>query len=214
MNAVKVKEGLKGIANEVLADVQKEAEVLVHKAEEDSKETLRIAKDESDKIYALVMAEAVTKTSSEKKKIDTKADVDVRNQILVAKDALMQSTFEKAQSRLNEVVNEEKYKKFLLKLIEESANKIGSGKLIVIISSRDKLWLTQKNIDIISKRLHVDLALADETTPSIGGCKIQTIDGRIIYDSTFENRIEQLKPALRPELAKILFQKEGSPNVC
>jgi V/A-type H+-transporting ATPase subunit E len=213
MNAVKIKEGFKGIANEVLADVQKEAEVLVHKAKEESKETLRIAKDESDNIYAIVMAEVVAKASFEMKKIDTKADVDVRNQILVAKDALMQSTFEKAQSRLNQVVNEDKYKKFLLKLIEESAKKIGSEKLIVIINSRDKLWLTQKNIDIISKRLRVDLALADETTSSMGGCKIQTIDGNIIYDNTFENRLEQLKPALRPELAKILFQKEGSPNV-
>jgi V/A-type H+/Na+-transporting ATPase subunit E len=213
MNAVKIKEGFKGIANEVLADVQKEAEVLVHKAKEESKETLRIAKDESDNIYAIVMAEVVAKASFEMKKIDTKADVDVRNQILVAKDALMQSTFEKAQSRLNQVVNEDKYKKFLLKLIEESAKKIGSEKLIVIINSRDKLWLTQKNIDIISKRLRVDLALADETTSSMGGCKIQTIDGNIIYDNTFENRLEQLKPALRPELAKILFQIEGSPNV-
>jgi V/A-type H+/Na+-transporting ATPase subunit E len=213
MNAVKIKEGLKGIANEVLADVQKEAEVLVNKAKEESKETLRIAKDESDKIYALVMAEAVAKASFEMKKIDTKADVDARNQILVAKDALMQSIFEKAQSRLNQVVNEDKYKKFLLKSIEESAKKIGSEKLIVMINSRDKLWLTQKNIDIISKRLRVDLALADKTIPSMGGCKIQTIDGKIIYDNTFENRLEQLKPSLRPELAKILFQKEGSPNV-
>jgi V/A-type H+/Na+-transporting ATPase subunit E len=213
MNAVKIKEGLKGIANEVLADVQKEAEVMVLKAEEDSKKALRIAKDESDKIYALVMADAVTKTSSEKKKIDTKADIDVRNQILMAKDALLKSTFEKAQSRLNEAVNEAKYKKFLLKLIEESAKKIGSERLIVIINSRDKLWLTQKSIDLISKKLAVNLSLGDETTPSMGGCKIQTIDGKIIYDNTFENRIEQLKPALRPELVKILFQKEGSPNV-
>jgi vacuolar-type H+-ATPase subunit E/Vma4 len=47
----------------------------------------------------------------------------------------------------------------------------------------------------------------------MGGCKVQTTDGKLVYDNTFENRIEQLKPTLRLEVAKILFQKEESPNV-
>jgi vacuolar-type H+-ATPase subunit E/Vma4 len=120
MSKARIKEGLEGIAREVLADVQKEADIIILKAEKEAKEILKVAKDDSDKIYATVMAEAVTKASSEKRKMDSKADVDVRNRLLMVKDALVQTTFEKAQLRLNEFINEDTYHEFLLRLIEEA----------------------------------------------------------------------------------------------
>jgi V/A-type H+/Na+-transporting ATPase subunit E len=213
MSKARIKEGLEGIAREVLADVQKEADIIILKAEKEAKEILKVAKDDSDKIYATVMAEVVTKASSEKRKMDSKSDVDVRNRLLMVKDALVQTTFEKAQLRLNEFINEDTYHEFLLRLIEEASRKIGSKNLMVQVNSKDKVWLTQENIDILSKRLRLDLILAEETIPSMGGCKVQTTDGKLVYDNTFENRIEQIKPTLRLEVAKILFQKEESPNV-
>jgi V/A-type H+/Na+-transporting ATPase subunit E len=213
MSTARIKEGLEGIASEVLADVQKEAEITILKAEKEAKETLKVAKDDSDKIYATIMAEAMTKASSERIKMDSKADVEVRNRLLKIKDALVESIFEKAQLRLFDFVSEGTYNEFLLKLIEEAARKIGSKKVTIQVNSKDKVWLTEENIGILSKRLRVDLILAEETIPCIGGCKVQTTDGKLVYDNTFENRIEQLRPALRLEVAKILFQKEESPNV-
>ncbi len=212
MSTARIKEGLKGIANEVLVDVQKEAEEIILKAEKNAKEILKAAKNDSDKIYATAMAEVVARAAFEKRKIDSKADVDVRNQLLKVKEALMQSAFEKAQLRLNEIINEDAYKALLSRLIEEAAKKIGSKKLIVKVNSKDKVWLKQFNMDFLSKRLRADLILAEETTTSIGGCIVQTVDGKIVYDNTFENRIQQLEPAVRPEIAMILFQKEGSSN--
>ena len=61
----------------------------------------------------------------------------------------------------------------------------------------------------LSKKLHCELKLSDETGDFIGGCKIQTADGKITYDSTIDNRLQELKPTLRVEVAKILFGKEA-----
>ena len=60
----------------------------------------------------------------------------------------------------------------------------------------------------LSKKLRRELKLSDKNEDFIGGCKIQTVDGKITYDSTIDNRLQELKPALRVEVAKILFEKE------
>ena len=208
MSTARIKEGLEGIATEVLADVQKEAETIILKAEKEAKEILKLSKDDSEKIYAMLMDEAVAKAFSEKRKIASKADVDARNQMLQVKETLLQSTFEKAQLRLTEIVNEDTYNEILLRLIEDAAKKIGSKKLWIQVNSKDRTWLSKGNLDILSKRLRKDLMLSEEPISSIGGCRVQTIDGKLAFDNTFENRIQQLNPTLRFEVAKILFQKE------
>jgi vacuolar-type H+-ATPase subunit E/Vma4 len=42
----------------------------------------------------------------------------------------------------------------------------------------------------------------------IGGCKIQSADGKIVYDNTLDHRLEELRPELRVEAAKILFGRQ------
>jgi vacuolar-type H+-ATPase subunit E/Vma4 len=49
------------------------------------------------------------------------------------------------------------------------------------------------------------LRLIEKTSEYIGGCIIQTEDGKIIFDVTLDNRLEELKPVLRVEIAKTLF---------
>ena len=64
----------------------------------------------------------------------------------------------------------------------------------------------------LSKKSHCELTLSDETGDYIGGCIIQTADGKIIYDITIDNRLQELKPVLRVKVAKILFGGDGIKN--
>ena len=43
----------------------------------------------------------------------------------------------------------------------------------------------------------------------MGDCIIQIEDGKVTYDSTIDNRLKELKPNLRVEVAKILFEEEN-----
>ena len=43
-----IKDGLSAIANEVLGDVQKEAEAIIVSAENQAKETLKVGKEQAD----------------------------------------------------------------------------------------------------------------------------------------------------------------------
>ena len=76
------------------------------------------------------------------------------------------------------------------------------------INAKDKAWLAQGDLAKLSKKLRFDLSLSDQTEQIMGGCKIETADGKVISDNTLENRLQELKPNLRVEVAKILFGKE------
>jgi vacuolar-type H+-ATPase subunit E/Vma4 len=88
------------------------------------------------------------------------------------------------------------------------AKEIDKKSLVVQVNVKDKGWLTQDMLNPIGKKLHYEFKLSDSTIDCIGGCKIQTEDGKIIYDGTIDNRLQEIKPVLRVEVAKVLFGKE------
>ena len=203
-----VKDGLSAIANEVLADVQKEAEIIVLTSQNQAKETLELAKQQAEEKYNTVMSQATVKAEGEKRKIASVTEVEMRNRLLRSKEDLVDIAFDKALVRIKEFAGTDEYHRYLLKLIEEAAKRIDQKKLALQVNAKDKAWLTQDTLNRLSKKLDCELTLLDQTEDYVGGFKIQTIDRKITYDSTLDNRLRELRPILRVEVAKILFGKE------
>jgi len=204
-----IKDGLLAIANEVLADVQKEAEALVLTAKNDAKEALKTAKEQADKNYQTVINQGAAKAEAEKRRIASLTEVEMRNCLLQAKEELVDAAFKKALDRLKEFVSSEEYHRYLLKLIREVAKGLSQESLVIQVNAKDKVWLTEEELSSLSKKLNCKLKIIDTTGDFIGGFKTQTLDGKITYDSTIDNKFNELKPQLRVELAKILFKEES-----
>jgi len=205
---VSVKDGLAAIANEVLGDVQKEAEAIILSSQNQAKETLKVAKQQADEKYKTIINQATAKAEGEKRKIASVTEVEMRNQLLKSKEELVDIAFDKALARIKEFAATDEYNRYLLKLIKEVAKRIGQKKLAIQVNAKDKAWLTQDTLNRLSEKLNCELTLLDQTEDCIGGFKIQTVDGKITYDSTLDNRLGELRSVLRVEVAKILFGKE------
>ncbi len=212
MSITRIKDGLKAIATEVLEDVRKESEAIILKAEGEAKEILRMGKEEADKAYAATMTDVTREMEDEKRRTESLTEVELRNMLLQTKESLVDVAFEKGVTKINDFTKFESYHDYLLKLIEEAAKKVGAKELDVFVNSVDKAWLKQRKLEDLSKKLGVDLKLASENENCMGGCKIQTTDGKIVYNNTLENRLRQLKPELRLNTAKILFAREALEN--
>jgi V/A-type H+-transporting ATPase subunit E len=200
-----VKNGVSAIAKDVIGDVQKAAEAIILAAENEAKATLKGAKEHADQDYRATIAQAKAKAEAEKRKIASVTEVEMRNRLLQTKEDLVDVAFEKALVELKTFVETEDYHNYLLKVIEDAAQRIGQKDLIVQVNAKDKDWLTPDTLKRLSKKLHCELRLSDETEDYLGGCIIQTEDGKIIYDVTLDNRLKELKPTLRVEIAKTLF---------
>lgn len=204
-----VKDGLSAITNEVLGDVQKESEAIILSAEEQAKATLKIGKEQAIKNYQTLMNQATTKAEGEKRKITSVTEVEMRNRLLQTKEGLVDAAFEKALEKLKVFVTIEEYHNYLLNLIGDVTKRIGQKDLVIQLNAQDKGWLTQDMLNRLAKKLHCEFKISEQTDDFIGGCKIQSADGKINYDSTIDNRLRELKPTLRVEIAKILFEKEA-----
>ena len=203
-----VKDGLSAIANEVLDDVQKEAEAIISSSQNEAKETLKAAKKQADEKYKTAINQAKAKAEGEKRKIASVTEVEMRNRLLQSKEELVDIAFDKAFAKIKDFATTQEYYRYLLKQIEAAAKRIDQKKLTLQVNTKDKAWLTQDTLNRLSKKLNCELKLLDQTEEYIGGFKIQTVDGKITYDSTLDNRLRELKPVLRVEVAKILFGKE------
>jgi len=204
-----IKDGLFAIANEVLGDVQKDAEAIILSAENQSKETLKAQREQAIQKYLALINQATSKAEDEKRKIASVTEVEVRNRLLQTKEDIVETTFEKALEELKDYVTTEEYHTYLLSLIKDVAKSMEYKNLVVQVNAKDKAWLTQDTLDRLSKKQYFKLTLSEQTEDFIGGCKILTQDGKITNDNTIDNRLKELKPALRVEVAKILFEKEA-----
>ena len=200
-----VKDGLAAIAKDVVGDVQKEAETIILAAESEAKATLKSAKEQADKNYREKIGQAKLKAEAEKRKIASVTEVEMRNRLLQTKEDLVDAAFEKALVQLKNFAETDNYHDYLLKIIQNAAERIGQKNLIIQVNAKDKDWLTPDVLKRLSKKLHCEFKLSEKTGDYLGGCIIQTEDGKIIFDVTLDNRLQELKPVLRVEIAKILF---------
>lgn len=204
-----IKDGLSAIAKEVIGDVQKEAEAIILAAEKEAKETLRVAKEQADKNSQAIINEAKAKAENEKRKTASVTQEELRNRLLQTKEGLIDAAFDNALIKFKEYVETKDYRVYLLKLIEEATKRIDQKNLVVQLNAKDTTWLTQEILNQLSKKSGYKLKFSKETEDFIGGCKIQTVDGKITYDSTIDGRLQELKPALRIVIARLLFGKEA-----
>jgi V/A-type H+/Na+-transporting ATPase subunit E len=199
------KNGISAIANDVLGDVQKEAEAIILAAEGEAKATLKGAKEQADLNYKTIIAQAKSKAEAEKRKISSITEVEMRNRLLQTKEDLVEATFGKSLVKLRAFVETDNYHKYFFKIVQNAAEKIGQKNLAIQVNARDKEWLTPDVLNRLSKKLHCELKIFEKTGNYLGGCIIQTEDGKIIFDVTLDNRLQELKSVLRVELSKTLF---------
>jgi V/A-type H+-transporting ATPase subunit E len=203
-----IKKGLTALATEILEDVRKEAEEAISEAEKDGKDVLLTAKDEANRQYATITNKAKTEAEAESRKIESLTNVEVRNRLLQKKEDLVNAAFDKALQQLSAFVETQEYVDYLLGLIKETAIELNSKELILHLNARDREKVKRNDLARLSEELGVKLKLAEKEENFMGGCRLQTTDKRMICDNTIENRLQQLKPSLRMEVAKILFGKE------
>ncbi len=203
-----IKEGLSAIASELLGDAQGEAEATIVDAEKQAKEALQAAKQQADQSYQSIVSQAKAQAEAEKRKILSLAEVEIRNRILKIKEEIVDAAFNRSVEKLNAFVKTKQYRDYFLRLVEDSSKKIGFKYLIIHVNAKDKAWLKQVSLDNLSRKVQLEIKLSDQAENFIGGVRIETADGKILYDNTIDNRLQELKPYLRGEVAKILFEKE------
>jgi len=129
--------------------------------------------------------------------------------ILEKKHALIENVLNQVKDELRMLTKTDKYFHVLENLIVEAGVIIGATDLEVILNERDSTLSLDldKLAENISEKtgIKTNLRKTAKKIDTIGGARIQTTDGKIVMDSTFEGRLNNFKNEIRFKISQILF---------
>lgn len=189
-------------AKRIIAEAEAEARRIIGEARE--KASIE-AKSEADRI----IKEAREKALTIKRIAEAQARLAYRLRILEEKNKLIEMVFDKAKARLNEVASSVEYRDILENLIIEAAIAIGGGHLKVILPrpcqiDLDNIAATLERETGVKTRFELVL----EHSNFSGGVIVTSVDGKVVYDNTFEGRMKRMKKDIIKGVALILFPGE------
>jgi len=176
-------------AAEIRRNAEAKAEQIVAKAQE---------RAEAEKVRILLAGQR--SAAEEKKKILTMAQLEARNEILAAKQRVIDQVFSSALQKLVSLPDKQ-YKELIKKMLLKSCQ----GGEEIIISPSDKKRITPEFVKAVGAALGKKdgIRLSDENRDLKGGFILKA--GRIEINNSFESLIDSLREELEPQVAEILF---------
>jgi len=180
-------------AEKIRSEAQVKAEAIRQKAKEeaeaDAQDILKRAGLEAERLHRQGLASA---------------ELKARLLHLGHREKLLQGVFEKARRQLPEVQQWKDYDLVALQLLREALVHLGASAAQIRADPATQKYLTPAALEALSKELKVELSL-DGALDGRLGIVVETSDGRMHYDNTFETRLTRLQNSLRAAVNHILM---------
>jgi len=161
-------------------------------------EILELAEDEAKKIREQCLHAMEKTIKGDTSKVLTEAKLQVRKQVIKAKEDSIEESFKQAGENLKSLRKTAGYEKIMEELITEVVDHCPSD-AVISVDPTDKTQ-AQKILD----RKDLKWEIKTDITCS-GGLKAVSADGRVCFDNTFESRLDKAKQFIRPDVTTILF---------
>ena len=204
---------------EITKKIEENTEIIIQKILAEQKEEIdKINKETNEKIKLIeedIVKEAKTEAETEFLKEKAKQDLDLRLKITKFKDEIVDEFVQKANKKIESLIKTKNYEKSLRNLISEAIFTLKQQKIIVYCRKEDKSILSKQFLDSISaeikkeQKLDVKINVSERHITNIGGVILETIDGKISINNTYEKRIERSLEELKRGLSLMLIQEEG-----
>jgi vacuolar-type H+-ATPase subunit E/Vma4 len=179
----------KGEADQIIADAKARATEMIDKAKEQRQYRFE---DEKKK--------RISEARREASKIMAQSSLKSRQNILLEKDAILNTIIEKVKDQLSRTAMD---KEHFPSLVRETVEAFETDNQVVI-------FVSPKDLNTVRLFIEEDSELKDKISDvkelnCLGGILAQTMDGMVIIDNTYDTRLEMLMPKILPEVGKNLF---------
>ncbi len=201
-------EGAELIIQEINKEAEQKIQYLLSEAQKEAERIKAEARKRAEAKAEWILRKARTQAEIEKQRIIASARLEVRKKRLQVQEELIREVIEALRERLADLPEEE-YFPMIVDLTAKAAEELGSES-IVVRSNEKTLNLLSEKLEEFRKELaeklgrEVEVSLG-EPVKTIGSVIVETPDGTVRVDNTFEARIERFESELRAEIAKALF---------
>ncbi len=194
---------MKSLVNAVMSEAERDRERILTHAKSEARSTRERAHSET-----VIECNRILQTAEEKAKhlrVEARATARLEAQSLKLKkrESIINRVFEQAAHRLA-LHQVEDYERVVYALIEDAVVRMdGVDTLVVDADAITRESLDQDTLTKHSRDWGCRLMLGDVLGEGTGVI-VRSLDGRLVYDNTFQARQARLKPSLRSPVFQIL----------
>ncbi|KPU44207.1 V-type proton ATPase subunit E [Oxobacter pfennigii] len=197
--------GIDNLKKRILRDDEIEAEKILKEAEDKAKQILEESKIKAESAINEAKAKAQKNGEDSKDRIIARARLDGRNNVLSAKQELIDKIFTLAEEKINSM-DKKDYSVFIEELL---INSVETGDEEVILSDNDKDRLDPGLVAMVNQKLTSQnknwmLKISDEKRNIKSGFLLK--NKGIEVNCSVESLIRSLRESLEGEIAGLLFE--------
>ncbi|MDD5037710.1 MAG: V-type ATP synthase subunit E family protein [Dehalococcoidales bacterium] len=192
--------GMEKISEAIIDKVRADAENIIERAKAGAQEEIEKAKKQREAKLEEERNRLIEEARKEAARVQAQASVKVHQELSTAKAGVIDEIIAAVKKTLSASSQNESS---MLKLMREAVG--------ILDVAKSRVYVSHKDVSTVQKLLKENKELADKIveikeTECMGGIAVESIDGRIRIDNTYEARLEMLLPRLLPGISKELFQ--------
>jgi len=173
-------------------DSEKQISQIIKKAENNAEELIQTAKKEAQQEAERILAMGKIQSENIKQIHISKAYQEARREASNVKEHIIDECFTLAFQRLSEIPDD-RYNTIITQLMREGKKKLGSSCGVVISGERDREIAKMEKVPVKG------------IIAASGGVILQSEDGKIAIDNTFEGILKRKRNTIRIEVGQLLF---------
>ncbi len=199
------------LADEILQDAKRKADEILSAAKAEAEKVLQKAKATAQSEAEKIVAEHRARTAKRAEMTLQMVEQQVARGKLHARDAVIQSALQQAGAQLMETSGEA-YRAAVVRLAVAAARQMPAGDLLVKVTAvpgtnLDESSLASEMAAALQKeRATVNIRVTVQPGPS-KGVVVESAEGKLRWDNTFEERLRRLRPGLQRLTIPILFEE-------
>jgi vacuolar-type H+-ATPase subunit E/Vma4 len=199
-----VEENIEALSRAMLGDAKAEAEQILAEAKAKADAVRQKAEEHAAAERAQILEKANQEADRLRGQVIATTQMKARTMELDHREKLLDKVFTLAHQQLADVVKRSDYNTIARRLVHEALVQLKPVSAKIRADKVTQGFLTKQVLDELSKEFKVNLAFGEPLERGIG-VVVETDDGHLQYDNTFETRLSRLQNGLRPPVYRILI---------
>lgn len=197
--------GIENLRNRIIKDNEDRARQIESDAKAKGEEVINQAKKKADEIMNNMRAKAEKDGQERKERLMSRAQLNARNEVLLAKQEAIDMVLENVVNRISQM-NDKDYFEFIENML---LNNVETGEEEVIFSEKDKNRITPSFVTVVNDKLNSMgkkglIKLSSETRDIEAGFILTR--GGLEINCSIESQIRLLRDSLEGDIANLLFE--------
>ena len=197
------------LSAEILARARREAEEVRQAARAKADQILAQARQAAEREAQQLLAGAEKEAQTAILQAASTAEVTAQRLVLEAREKLIDQALDAAWQQVVGLADAGQRQRSLLALVVEAVAALGGGDVQLRLNSQDRTLVTPAFLAeahglLARAGLQANLTVASEPEPIAGGVITAKEGGRLLFDNSFEARLDRQREALRVEIWRVL----------